>query len=148
MVLADMDTLLIALHVMSNLVWIGTITSVGWLTVAAAGQADPSRGKLVAETAYALYKRGAVPAFVASFTFGLLRLLEDPGTYMQLHWFHGKLTFALGVIALHHVIGAKARKAASGSMQGGKASAILVGALLACAFGSVVLVIFKTQLVR
>jgi putative membrane protein len=143
-----MDILLVALHVMSNLVWIGTIASVGWLTVAAAGQADPARGKLVAELALALYKRGAVPAFIASFAFGVLRLAADPATYMRLHWFHGKLTFALAVIALHHVIGAKARRAAAGSMQGGKASAILVGALLVCAFGSVVFVIFKTQLVR
>jgi protoporphyrinogen IX oxidase len=143
-----MDILLVALHVMSNLVWIGTITSVGWLTAAAAGQTDPARRKLVAELAYALYKRGAVPAFLASFTLGVLRLLVDPAAYMRLHWFHGKLTFALAVIALHHVIGAKARKAAAGSMQSGKSSAILVGALLVCAFGSVVFVIFKTQLVR
>jgi protoporphyrinogen IX oxidase len=144
-----MDILLLALHVMSNLVWIGTITSVGWLTAAAAGQADPARRKLVGELAYALYKRGAVPAFIASFTLGVLRLLAvDPAAYMRLHWFHGKLTFALAVIALHHVIGAKARKAAAGSMQSGKTSAILVGALLVCAFGSVVFVIFKTQLVR
>jgi protoporphyrinogen IX oxidase len=143
-----MDILLIALHVMSNLVWIGTITSVGWLTVAAAGQADPARAKVVAELAVALYKRGAVPAFLASFTFGVLRLLVDPAAYMRLHWFHGKLTFALAVIALHHVIGAKAKRAAGGSMQSGKTSAILVGALLVCAFGSVVFVIFKTQLVR
>jgi putative membrane protein len=143
-----MDILLIALHVMSNLVWIGTITSVGWLTVAAAGQADPARGKLVAELAVALYKRGAVPAFIASFTFGVLRLAADPAAYMQLHWFHGKLTCALAVIALHHIIGAKARKVAAGSMQAGKASAILVGALLVCAFGSVIFVIFRTQLVR
>ncbi len=144
----DIDTLFVALHVTSNLIWIGTIVSVGWLTVAAAGQSDPARGKLVAEVGYALYRRGAVPAFLASFTFGLLRLAMDPGAYMRLHWFHGKLTFALAVIALHHVIGAKARRAAGGSMQSGKTGAILVGALLACAFGSVVFVVFKTQLVR
>ena len=117
-----MDILLVALHVMSNLVWIGTIASVGWLISAAAGQADPARGRLVAESALALYRRAAVPAFIASFTFGVLRLAVDPAAYMQLHWFHGKLTFALGVIALHHVIGAKAKRAAAGSMQAGKAA--------------------------
>ncbi len=143
-----MDTLLVALHVMSNLVWIGSIASVGWLTAAAAQQADAGRGKLVAESALALYRRAAVPAFVASFVFGVARLALDAGAYMQLHWFHGKLTFAIAVIGLHHVIGAKARKTAAGSMQSGKTGAILVGALLACAFGSVVFVIFKTQLVR
>ena len=90
-----METLLVALHVMSNLVWIGTIASVGWLTAAAAGQTDPTRGQAVADSALALYRRGAVPAFVASFVFGVLRLGMAPAAYMQLHWFHGKLTFAL-----------------------------------------------------
>jgi len=142
-----MDTLLIALHVMANLVWIGSIASVGWLTAAASRQDDPLVGKVVAELGYRLYKRAAVPAFLVSFAFGLGRLLTDPGTYMRLHWFHGKLTFALGVIALHHVIGAKARRTAAGSMQSGRSSAILVGALLVCAFGSVIFVIFKTQAV-
>jgi putative membrane protein len=142
-----MDTLLIALHVMSNLVWIGSIASVGWLTEAASRQSDPAVGKVVAELGYRLYRRAAVPAFVLSFAFGVGRLLLDPGTYMRLHWFHGKLTFALAVIGLHHVIGAKARRTAAGSMQAGKSGAILVGALLVCAFGSVVFVIFKTQAV-
>jgi protoporphyrinogen IX oxidase len=143
-----MENLLIALHVMSNLVWIGAIASVGWLTAAASAPGlDAVGAKVTAELALRLYRRAAVPAFVLSFAFGLGRFLVDPRTYMRLHWFHGKLTFALGVIALHHILGAKARKAAGGSMQSGKASAILVGALLVCAFGSVVFVIFKTQAV-
>jgi protoporphyrinogen IX oxidase len=132
---------------MSNLVWIGSIASVGWLTAAASRQDDPLVAKVVAELALRLYRRAAVPAFLLSFAFGLGRFLVDPRTYMRLHWFHGKLTCALAVIALHHVIGAKARKTAAGSMQSGRSSAILVGALLVCAFGSVVFVIFKTQAV-
>src|SRR5580692_10336888 len=115
-----MDTLIVALHVMSNLVWIGSIASVGWLTAAASRQEDPVVRKVVAELGYRLYKRAAVPAFLLSFAFGLARLLMDPKTYMRLHWFHGKLTFALAVIALHHVIGAKARKTSAGSMQSGE----------------------------
>jgi len=140
-----MDNLIVALHVTSNLVWIGSIASAGWLTGAASRQEDPVVRKTVAELGYGLYKRAAVPAFVLSFVFGLVRLLLDPKTYMRLHWFHGKLTFALGVIALHHVIGAKARKTAAGSMQSGKSGAILVGVLLVCAFGTVVFAIFKNQ---
>jgi putative membrane protein len=140
-----MDNLIVALHVMSNLVWIGSIASAGWLTGAAARQEDPVARKVAAELGYGLYKRAAVPAFLLSFAFGLTRLLLDPKTYMQLHWFHGKLTFAVAVIMLHHVIGAKARKTAAGSMQSGGSSAILVGVLLVCAFGTVVFAIFKTQ---
>jgi protoporphyrinogen IX oxidase len=142
-----MDMLIVALHVMSNLVWIGSIASVGWLTAAASRQEDPVVRKVVAELGYRLYLRAAVPAFALSFVFGVGRLLMDPKTYMRLHWFHGKLAFAVGVIALHHVIGAKARKTAAGSMQSGRSSAILVGVLLVCAFGTVVFAIFKTQAV-
>jgi putative membrane protein len=142
-----MDTLLVALHVMANLIWIGSIASVGWLTATAARQEDATRGREVGGLALHLYRRVAVPAFASSFLFGGLRLALDASTYMQLHWFHGKLTFAVAVIALHHVIGGKARRAAAGSMQAGKSSAILTGALLVCAFGSVVFVIFKTRLV-
>jgi putative membrane protein len=74
---------------------------------------------------------------------------------MHLHWFHAKLTFALAVIALHHVIGAKAKRAATAapnndaprSMHSGKSSAILTSALLACASLAVAFVIFQSQLV-
>ncbi len=142
-----LEPLLVSLHVFANVVWIGSIASAGWLTWRAAEAADPAGGKTTGELAVALYKRFAVPAFVASFAFGIARLLLAPGAYMSLHWFHGKLTFAIAVIALHHVIGARAKKVASGSMQAGKSGAILVVSLLACAFASVVFVVFKTQLV-
>ncbi len=138
-----LETLLVVLHVTSNLVWIGSILSVGVLT----WHASRTSSKATAEVALLLYKRLAVPAFLAALIFGVCRLMLAPGAYMRLHWFHAKLTFALLVIGLHHVIGAKARKAAGGSMQSGASSAILVAALLSCAFLSVVFVVFKTQLV-
>jgi putative membrane protein len=142
-----LESLLVTLHVFANVVWIGSIAAVGWLAWKASATADSAAAKTTAELAVALYKRIAVPAFAASFTFGVVRLLLAPGAYMQLHWFHGKLTFALAVIALHHIIGARAKRAASGSMQAGKSGAILVVALLVCAFLSVTFVVFKTQLV-
>ncbi len=138
-----LQLLLVTLHVTANLVWIGSIACVGWLAAAATKAKDPSSAVL----ARGLYLRVAVPAFIASFVFGVSRLLLEPAYYMHLHWFHGKLTAALAVIALHHVIGAKARKVAGGSMQAGASGGILVGALLACAFVSVTLVVFQRALV-
>ena len=64
---------LVVLHVMANLVWIGTIASVGWLTSAAAKADDKSAATLARN----LYVRAAVPAFLASFLFGGARLLID-----------------------------------------------------------------------
>ncbi|HSQ63075.1 MAG TPA: CopD family protein [Polyangiaceae bacterium] len=135
--------LLVTLHVTANLVWIGAIACVGWLVASASKTNDASTAVL----ARGLYLRVAVPAFLASFVFGASRLAMDPSYYMHLHWFHGKLTVALVVIALHHVIGAKARKVAGGSMHAGASGGILVGALLACAFLSVTLVVFRQALV-
>lgn len=144
-----MGELLIALHLLGNLVWIGAISSAGLVTKAAADAGDTPEGRVAARLAHGLlYKRIANPAFFASFAFGVTRLLLSPAAYMGLHWFHGKLAFALAAIALHHVIGGKARKVDAGSMQSGRSSAILTGALLACVFLTVVFVVFKSELVR
>ncbi len=147
-----LENTLVAIHVMANLVWIGTIASVGWLTAAAAKNenADPSArsaGADIGKLAHNLYLRAAVPAFLASFAFGVSRLLLAPKYYMTSHWFHGKLTAVIVVIALHHVIGSKAKKVAAGSMQAGRSGGILVGALLAAAFLSVACVVLKQLLV-
>jgi len=138
-----MAALLIVLHVMANLVWIGSIASVGWLAGAAAGAKSTDAALL----ARALYLRVATPAFIGSFVCGLARLVMDPAYYMHLHWFHAKLTAVLVVIALHHVIGGRTKKLAAGSMQAGAAGGILVGALLASAFLSVACVLLKQSLV-
>jgi protoporphyrinogen IX oxidase len=142
-----MPTLLLVLHVMANLVWIGSIACVGWLSAAAAKEPDPARAQTVAQLAANLYQRVATPAFGASFAFGVARLACSPEYYMKSHWFHGKLTAALAVIAIHHVIGAKAKRASSGSVQAGASSAILTGALLVSAFAAVVFVTYKTDLI-
>ncbi len=139
--------LLVAVHVMANVVWIGSISSVGWVTRRSA-QLDEAAGKALATTAYhLLYRRAATPAFAISFFAGVARVAQDPKAFFSLHWFHGKLFFALVVIALHHVIGAKAKKAATGSSQGIESSATLTGALLAATFLTVVFVVMKGSLV-
>jgi protoporphyrinogen IX oxidase len=138
---------LVALHVFANTVWIGAIASVGWLLHSASRAADDARGSANATAAYQLYRTVATPAFVVSFLAGGARLASDAGAYMSLHWFHGKLTAAIAVIALHHVLGARARRAASGSRQAGRSSAILPLATLACAFVAVTFAVLKGQLV-
>lgn len=142
-----MPGLLVAIHVMANLVWIGAIASVGWLVRRAAAVEGAER-KALADAAYrVLYQRAAMPAFVVSFLAAVARLGMDPKAYFSQHWFHGKALFALIVIALHHVVGAQAKKAAAGSSQPAESSAILTGALLAAAFLTVVFAVMKTSLV-
>ena len=132
---------LVCLHVFCNLVWIGSVTGVGFLLHQGA-----------AEWARKLYSSVAQWAFGGSFAAGVAIVALDTPSYMKAHWFHGKLTFALGAIALHHVLGAKAKRAAksdqSGSRQTGGQGAMLTGAFLLCAALAVVFVIFKQSLVH
>jgi protoporphyrinogen IX oxidase len=123
------------LHVAANLVWIGSILAVG--TILTAKEPAPAvRGEL----ALRVYQRLAVPAFVVSFACGASRLAMNTSYYLvEHHWMHPKLTVALVVIGLHHVIGARARKLARGTVQeagpAGMLSALLaVMAVLAAFF--------------
>jgi putative membrane protein len=132
-----MALLVLALHIAANMLWIGSIVAVGLLT---------EKGP---EHARTIYLRLATPAFGASFLFGAIRVAMDPSYYLHLHWFHAKLTAALVVIALHHVIGGKAKRAAAaaGSVQAGRNGAILAVGLFVFALAVVVLVTYRTVLI-
>ena len=152
--------IVVALHVFAVILWIGSIASAGWLLANRASAPTPEQGKAASELALGLYRRVAAPAFVLAFATGLIRLLMDPSAYMKAHWFHGKLTLALVIIVLHHVLGARAAKAARATAatpekssastqvgQAGSSEGILTGALVLCALGVVVLVVLKSSLV-
>ena len=141
-----MQALLITLHVFANLSWLGALAAVG-LMLRSASRAPESEGAIIGRMARRIYGGLAQPAFGISFLFGVGMVSRDLHGYMHQHWFHGKLTLALAVIALHHVVGAKAKKVAGGSMQAGRNGAILTGALLLCALAAVTLVTFRQSLV-
>src|SRR5262249_31690033 len=128
---------LVWLHVSGNLVWIGAILAVG---VVLTGQGEP---KARGEIALGIYRRLAVPAFVVSFLCGAIRLGIDPPYYLKQHWMHAKLPLALGVIALHHIIGARARKLSQGTVQEAGPAGMLAGALAVAAIGAAFFAIFK-----
>ena len=115
--------------------------------MAARDAGDPkTRGRIASD----IYRRLAVPSFVLSFVCGAIRLGEDTKHYLKdSHWMHAKLLFALIVIALHHVIGARAKKLAAtqatpdGSVQGGRGAGILAVVLGLAAIGAAFFAIFK-----
>ncbi|HSC87497.1 MAG TPA: hypothetical protein VLC09_09520, partial [Polyangiaceae bacterium] len=90
------------------------------------------------ETALYLYRKLAAPAFALAFTFGAARLVMDlRGYFVVTHFMHGKLTLAVAVIGLHHVIGARAKKRAAGQSAGGVtglAAGLAVASLLVVYF--------------
>lgn len=116
-----MGPILVFVHVTANVVWIGSILAVVVVLTGRAGELAV-RGALARE----VYRKLAAPAFGVSFLAGVIRLALDTGYYFSATKFmHGKLTFALAVIALHHVIGARVKRAESGQI----ASAGNVGTL-------------------
>jgi putative membrane protein len=110
--MVTISALLVALHVLANVVWIGALLSVVLLlSRAASGAADAA---VVGGLARTVHVRLAAPAFMTSFAAGLVVILLAPRVYGHLPWLHVKLAFALVVIVLHHVIGARARRVAAG----------------------------------
>ena len=149
----------VALHVFSVILWIGSIVSAGWMLANRSTAPTPEQAKASVELALGLYRRVAAPAFVLAFATGLVRVLLDRDAYLKAHWFHGKLTLALVIIVLHHVLGARAARLAkaqkdspsvevgANSRQGASRDGILTGALVLCALGVVVLVVLQSSLV-
>lgn len=105
--------LLIALHILANVVWIGAIVAVGLLTARSAADG----GAPFAKAARYIYRVVAAPAFGMSFIFGVVLVawaMMQGNSYFKYGFFHVKLTAAFVVIGLHHALGAQARKAEAG----------------------------------
>ncbi len=132
------DLVLIWLHLSANILWIGSILSVAMLLVLPKPDAK-TRGEL----AKTLYMRIAAPAFVLSFVGGMVRFMMDIGNYGKMPWMHIKLTLALVVIGLHHVIGGRAKKMANGDATDAGPTKVLSLVTVALVLGIVFLALFK-----
>lgn len=130
---------LLWLHVSGNLVWIGSILAVAFV-LTAGGTDAKVRGALGER----IYRMLSVPAFVLAFVTGLARLLMDTHLYfVQTHWMHGKLLFALLVIGIHHVIGGRAKKLSRGTVQDAGPTAMMAAILVVSAVIAAFFAIFK-----
>ncbi len=131
--------MIIALHVIADLFWIGSIVAVALLLARGPGDAR-QRGA----SARLVYRTIAVPAFVVAFLAGAIQLGSNPTLYFKAtHYMHGKLPLALGVVALHHVLGARARRMEAGEVSDAGPAGVLGGVTAALAVGAALLVLFK-----
>ncbi|MDX2052926.1 MAG: hypothetical protein SFV15_11075 [Polyangiaceae bacterium] len=104
--------LLLFLHLAANFAWIGSIVAVGLIAGGTSSSAK-ERGLL----ALGVYRMVAVPALLVSVSAGTARLfLSLPAYFSESHFMHAKLTFAVVVIALHHIIGARVKRLARGEL--------------------------------
>jgi putative membrane protein len=143
-----LDLFIITVHVLAVVVWIGSLVGIG-LVATAEGDAK-IRGTL----ARRIYQKAAVPAFVIAFGAGLFRLLRGWnegylsafGTWMNGYskspWMHAKLTMALVIIALHHVVGGRTRKMANDGATAGPIG-VMTWIITACAAAAVFFVIVR-----
>jgi putative membrane protein len=130
---------LVAVHVAANLVWIGSILSVALVLVSRTGE-----GRVAPQIAYELYRKLAIPAFVVSFVAALTRLLLSLDLYfVETKYMHGKLGFAVIVIGLHHLIGARAKAVASGRRSAPGPIGVWALALFVSAVAATLFVILK-----
>jgi putative membrane protein len=136
----SLATVLVALHVLANVVWIGALLAVAVVLGAASASADPASAGGIARL---VHVRLAVPAFLVSFGAGVARIALTPIPYAHMPWFHAKLTFALAVIVLHHVVGARAKGLATGRMKAAAGAGVLGLATFVCAAGAVLLGVAK-----
>jgi protoporphyrinogen IX oxidase len=131
-------TWLLLLHVIGNLLWIGSIASVGFIL------ASGREPKLAGELAYALYRSLSVPGFLLSFVAAVILLAHGARHYfVETHWMHAKLPIALVVIAIHHVIGARAKRLASAKAASAGPAGTLTAVLLLAAAGAAYLGLAK-----
>jgi putative membrane protein len=131
---------IVALHVLANVVWIGSLLSVALLLSATA---EASTGGTAARLGRRIYLRLSVPAFAVSLLCGSAVLVMSASSYMRAPWMHAKLTLALAIVAIHHVVGARARRAADGRTEYARGAGGLALAVLACSAGVVWLAVTR-----
>jgi protoporphyrinogen IX oxidase len=132
---------LVAAHVLANLVWIGALLSETVILGQATWVSDPAE---VGALARRVHTRLAIPAFLGSLAAGLARLLPARHAYAGMHWMYAKLGFAVVVIVLHHMIGARSRRVAGGSVRAALGTGLLGWLTLLGAGGAVLFAIAKS----
>jgi putative membrane protein len=145
----DLSLVVIALHVAAVVAWIG-----GDLAMAVVATAEGGDEKIRGTLARKLYRTIAAPGFTLAFALGLYKLLTGwraatvdangivAGGYGKAPWMHVKLTLALVVIAVHHVMGARAKKMMNDGAKAGPMGilGIVVGV---CALGAIAMVVLR-----
>jgi protoporphyrinogen IX oxidase len=137
----SMTAALVAAHVLANVVWIGALLSETLILGRATWLPDLAE---VGSLARRVHTRLAIPAFLGSLASGLARLVPARQVYAGMPWMYAKLAFAVAVIVLHHVIGARSRQVASGSARAAYGTWALGWLTFLSAAGAVLFAIAKS----
>jgi uncharacterized membrane protein len=136
-----LNTILVTLHVLSTLIWVGAGAAIGWLL---RGQADE---KLAAKLARDVFSKVANPAFLVAFLAGFAAFFVNLASYRQSHWLHAKVTFGFIAMGVFHMLGAHARRVADGSRPAGNRANVLLPLMLVLAGVAVLLAVGKGAII-
>jgi uncharacterized membrane protein len=137
----SVSVVIVAAHVLANLVWIGALLSEALLLTHATWASDPAQAGLLARR---IHTRLAFPAFVASLAAGLGRLLPARHAYAAMPWMWAKLGFALAIIVIHHVLGLRTRRMANGNVDAAQGVGVLGWLTFLFAAGAVLFAVAKS----
>lgn len=143
--MARLHVLLLALHVFSLLFWVGSLVSITRVMAAAVGEPDAVRARLAA-TARKIYRAVASPWMGIATLTGLGMIGVMHGAYFHYGWFHGKLTVAIVMLALHFVLGSRVRAAEASGLTDEAANgarAIQLGVLVSAALAVGAVIVLK-----
>lgn len=139
-------TVLLATHVLSLLLWIGSLVSITRVITAGAGE-EPAVQARYAALARRLYRTVSSPWMGIATLAGFGMIAAARGAYFRYGWFHGKFTLALVMLALHFVLGARVRAAEAAGRTDGVAPqmrALQLGVLVTAALAVFCVIVLKT----
>jgi putative membrane protein len=128
----------LVLHLLGVLLWIGGCASAAWTAAQLATAPKEARTAGLAAVRRSLLAI-ATPGLLLAWLGGLTIFVSFIDVYRSAGWMHGKLTIALALSAVHGVLVARVRRAASGEREGsqglfaGLAMALVIGAAIVVA---------------
>ena len=139
-------TILLATHVLSLLLWIGSLVSITRVITAGASEEPAVQAKFAA-LARRIYRGVASPWMGIATLAGFGMIAAAKGAYFRFGWFHGKFTLALVMLALHFVLGARVRAAEAAGRTDGVAPQMRVlqlGVFVTAALAVVCVIVLKS----
>lgn len=137
---------LLALHVLADLLWVGSLVSITRVITSAAGEPEPTRARLAA-AARRIYRTVSSPWMGIATLTGLAMIGVAQGAYFRFGWFHGKFTAALVMLGLHFALGARVKAAEASGVDErsvGAMRGLQLGVLAAAAAAVVCVIVLKS----
>ncbi|HEX3771954.1 MAG TPA: hypothetical protein VHV30_13855 [Polyangiaceae bacterium] len=136
--------LVAAIFIAALALWTGMLVAASRLT----GRARTvGEGAAQADLAVALHRRWASPLLFVSLAMGFVWLAFGPADRLQAHWVYAIIAALMAIVALHAVVGDRARRVRHGSLRATRGEGLRRAALVVSFAAILVLAALRTTLV-